>query len=168
VVQMDTHSAVKGDGGAQFLSFRLDAEEYAIDILGVQEIKGFSTITAIPNAPPYILGVMNLRGTVVPVVSLRERFGMKKVPYDKFTVIVVVAVSNKVVGVVVDAVTDVLNLRKAEIEAVPDLGPKVDVSFIKGVAKPGDRLVVVLDMDRAIGDAVTAVVDAERADRPSP
>lgn len=143
------------EGGTQYLTLRLDAEEYAIDILSVQEIRSYSAITPIPHAPPHIKGVINLRGTVVPVVGLRERFGIEPIPYDKFTVIVVVTVGSKVIGLVVDEVTDVLTLRRGEIDAPPDLGARVDTSFITGVAKTGERLVVLLDIDRALGETMT-------------
>src|SRR5271154_1024816 len=96
----------------QYLTFTLGAEEYGIEILKVQEIKGYSAITHIPNAPPHVKGVMNLRGTVVPVVDLRARFGMEAVEYSKFTVIIVVMVGEKIAGVVVDAVSDVLNISQ--------------------------------------------------------
>lgn len=145
--------------GGQYLTFRLESEEYAIDILKVQEIKGYSAITPIPNSLPHIKGVINLRGTVVPVVGLRERFGMAPVPYDKFTVIVIVTVGTKVVGMVVDAVSDVLVLRGDEIEPPPDFGGSVDTSFMRGLAKVGERLVLALDIDRVVADA-----DAARAD----
>jgi len=145
-----------GESGTQYLTFRVDAEEYALDILRVQEIRGYSAITAIPNAPPHVKGVINLRGTVIPVVGLRERFGMPPVEYDKFTVIVVVTIGTRVIGVVVDAVTDVLNLRREDIEPPPDLGGGVDTSFVTGMAKGGDRLLIVLDMDRVAGDFASA------------
>src|SRR5262245_63684784 len=96
--------------GNQFLTFRLQEEEYGIEILRVQEIKGFSRITPIPNTPSYIKGAMNLRGTVVPIVDLRCKFGMPEAEYNQFTVIIVVTVGKKIVGLVVDAVSDVLNI----------------------------------------------------------
>jgi purine-binding chemotaxis protein CheW len=145
--------------GAQYLTFQLGNEEYAIDILGVQEIKGFSTLTPIPNSPPHLKGVINLRGTVVPVVGLRERFGMDPVQYDRFTVIVIVSVGTKSVGIVVDAVTDVLTLDSGQIDPPPDMGASVDTSFITGMAKTAERLVVVLDVERALGDAIHSSAD---------
>ena len=152
-----TEAGSLANGGAgQYLSFRLENEEYAIDILKVQEIKGYVAITPIPNTLPHIKGVINLRGTVVPVVGLRERFGMPSVPYDKFTVIVIVSVGTRVVGMVVDAVSDVLVLKDEEIEATPDFGRSVDTSFLRGLAKVGERLVLALDVERVVSDAESA------------
>lgn len=165
MMQISASHKVIAEEGEQFLTFRLGAEEYAIAILGVQEIKGYSAITAIPNAPPHIKGVINLRGTVVPVVGLRERFGMPAVPYDKFTVIVMVNVAAKVIGIVVDTVTDVLTLRSGDIHPPPELGAGVDTSFITGMAKTADRLVIVLDVEKAVGDALNASIDPERAEK---
>ncbi len=148
------HEASASKSGAQYLTFRVASEEYAIEILGVQEIKGYSVITPIPNSPAYVKGVINLRGTVVPVIGLRERFGMASVVYDKFTVIVIVNVGAKVVGIVVDAVSDVLTIDRADLDPPPELGANVDTSLITGMAKTAERLVVVLDVQKALGDAV--------------
>jgi purine-binding chemotaxis protein CheW len=146
-----------GEGG-QFLSFCLGAEEYGIDILRVQEIRGYSTITAIPNTPGYIKGVMNLRGAVVPVVDLRAKFGMPEVAYNKFTVIIVVTVGARIAGLVVDAVSDVLNIARADIERTPEFDTTVDTSFMTGLAKTGDKLVLLLDIEKVMGAADLAAV----------
>jgi purine-binding chemotaxis protein CheW len=138
------------EAGGQFLTFTLGAEEYGIEILKVQEIKGYSTITPIPNAPAFLKGVINLRGTIVPVVDLRARFGMAEAEYGKFTVIIVVSLGRKVVGLVVDAVSDVLNVAAADLEPTPDLGVQVDTSFMTGLAKAGDRLVLLLNIERIV------------------
>jgi purine-binding chemotaxis protein CheW len=142
-------SASAGDT-SQYLTFSLGEEEYGIEILKVQEIRGYSSITHIPNAPPHVKGVMNLRGTVVPVVDLRARFAMPAAEYTKFTVIIVVLVSEKLAGLVVDAVSDVLNITPAEVRPAPDLGSQVDTQFISGMASAGEKLVVLLDMDRLL------------------
>jgi purine-binding chemotaxis protein CheW len=153
-------SGYTGEGG-QFLSFVLGQEEYAIDILRVQEIRGYSTITAIPNTPNYIKGVMNLRGAVVPVVDLRAKFGMPEVPYNKFTVIIVVTVGTRIAGLVVDAVSDVLNIARSEIERTPEFDTAVDTSFMTGLAKSGEKLVLLLDIERVMGAVdITALARA--------
>ncbi len=144
------------EGGSQFLTFQLAEELFGIDILRVQEIKGLTHLTQIPNVPPYIRGVMNLRGTVVPVVDLRHRFSMPAATYNQFTVIIIVTVGQKVMGLVVDAVSDVLNVGDAELEQLPDLGCDIDTSFITGMAKSSDRLITLLDIDRLLGNHVTA------------
>jgi purine-binding chemotaxis protein CheW len=137
-------------GGSQFLSFILGQEEYGIDILKVQEIRGYSAITAIPNTPAFIRGVMNLRGAVVPILDLRARFGLPATEYDKFTVIIVVTVGTRVAGLIVDAVSDVLNVSRSEMEPTPELGAAVDTSFMTGMAKMAERLVLLLDIDRVV------------------
>jgi purine-binding chemotaxis protein CheW len=151
-----THSAPVGAAaraaGGQFLTFRLGAEEYAVDILRVQEIKGYTAVTPLPNAQPHVKGVMNLRGTVIPVIGTRERFGLPPLAYDKFTVIVIVSVGSKVVGLVVDAVSDVLHLRGEDVDAPPDFGERADGACVVGLAKAAERLVMVLDVGRVAGD----------------
>src|SRR5580765_6820193 len=139
--------------GSQYLTFRLGDEEYGVEILKVQEIKGYTAITPVPNTPAYLKGVMNLRGTIVPVVDLRAKFGMAETEYTAFTVIIVLTVGTKVVGLIVDAVSDVLNIPKTDIQATPDFGAQVDARFISGMAKAGDKLVVLLDIDRVLGEA---------------
>lgn len=146
--------------GSQFLTFCLGDEEYGLEILRVQEIKGYSKITPLPNTPPEIKGVMNLRGTVVPIVDLRTRFGMPTAEYTRFTVIIVVTVGAKVVGLVVDAVSDVLNVGGPEVVPPPDLGAGVDTSFLTGMARAGERLVSLLNIDRLVGAAGAAALSA--------
>lgn len=148
--------------GNQFLTFQLGEELYGVDILRVQEIKGYTTVTKIPNTPDYIKGVLNLRGTIVPIVELRSTFGMPTIDYTMFTVIVVVVVRDRIMGLVVDSVSDVLNISKKDIQAPPEFGAKVDVSVLSGIGKSGDKLISLLDIDRllidpAITEAVTAV-----------
>lgn len=141
----------------QFLTFRLADEDYGLEILRVQEIKGYSKVTPLPNTPPEVKGVMNLRGTVVPIIDLRTRFGLIETEYNRFTVIIVVTVGAKVVGLVVDAVSDVLNVGVSELVPTPDLGAGVDTSFMTGMARSGDRLVTLLNIDRLVGrDELTA------------
>jgi purine-binding chemotaxis protein CheW len=144
----------------QFLTFLLGAEQYGVEILKVQEIRGYSAVTPIPNTPPYIQGVMNLRGTVVPVIDLRTKFGMPPGEYNKFTVIVVVTIAAKVIGVVVDAVSDVLDIPAAEIRTVPEMGGQVNTKFISGMATVGDKLTVLLDMERLLSEGEAAVLES--------
>ena len=146
--------------GSQYLTFRLGDEEYGVEILKVQEIKGYSTVTPIPNMPAYLKGVMNLRGTIVPVVDLRSKFAMAATDYNQFTVIIVVTVGTKVMGLIVDAVSDVLNIPKGDIQATPDFGGQVDARYINGMAKASDKLVVLLDIDRVMGGIDTAALGA--------
>jgi purine-binding chemotaxis protein CheW len=137
-------------GGSQFLTFRLGDEVYGVDILRVQEIKGYTAVTKIPNQPSYIKGVMNLRGTIVPIVELRTKVGMETIDYTAHTVIVVVVVQERIMGFVVDSVSDVLNIGKKDIQAPPQFGTKVDVSFLQGIAQCGDSLVALLNIDQLL------------------
>ncbi len=135
---------------SQFLTFNLQDEEFGIEILRVQEIKGLARITPIPNMPSYIRGVMNLRGTVVPIVDLRARISMPETEYNQFTVIIVVTIGDKVTGLVVDAVSDVLSVGEDNIETAPDLGVGAETSFMTGIAKSGERLITLLNMDELV------------------
>ncbi|MCA9185873.1 MAG: chemotaxis protein CheW [Pirellulaceae bacterium] len=144
-------------GASQFLTFALNDQEFGIEILRVQEIKNFTRLTPIPNMPECIKGVMNLRGTVVPIVDLRAKFNMPATEYNQFTVIIVVNVGTKIMGLVVDAVSDVLNVGADSIEGPPDLGD-IDTSFITGLAKSGERLVTLLNIEQLLGDQQPATV----------
>lgn len=138
--------------GNQYLTFQLGDELYGVDILRVQEIKGYTTVTKIPNTLPHIKGVLNLRGTIVPIVELRTKFGMPTIDYTMFTVIVVVVVRDRIMGLVVDSVSDVLNISKKDIQVPPEFGAKVDVSVLTGIGKSGDKLVALLNIDRLLTD----------------
>lgn len=146
-----TDSMASAADNGQFLTFTLQNEEYGIEILKVQEIKGFSKITPIPNAPPFVRGVMNLRGTVVPIIDLRARFSMTEKDYDQFTCIIVVNVGTRVVGLVVDTVSDVLNIPNDAIADPPELASVGDSSCITGMGKLGERIVMLLDTGRLVG-----------------
>lgn len=134
----------------QYLTFLLGAEEYGVGILRVQEIKGHSAITPLPNVPPHLRGVINLRGTVVPIVDLRVRFGMPVAELTRFNVFVIVSLGRRVLGLLVDAVSDVLDIDEDRIQAPPDLGPTVDLSFVSGMARIDERLISLLDLDRLL------------------
>jgi purine-binding chemotaxis protein CheW len=154
-----TEAVASGGSPTQFLTFLLGDEEYAVDVLRVQEIKGYSAVTPIPTAPHFIRGVMNLRGTVVPVVGLRETFGMPPIPYDKFSVIVVLTVGSRVIGLLVDAVADVVDLETAQIEMPPELGDRVDTSYITGIAKAGEKFIIVLSIEKIVSGADIPIAD---------
>ncbi len=147
--------------GSQFLTFQLGEELYGVDILRVQEIKGYTTVTKIPNTPSHIKGVLNLRGTIVPIIELRTKFGMPTIEYTMFTVIVVVVVQEKVMGLIVDAVSDVLDIAKNDIQPPPKFGAKIDVSFLNGIGKSGDKLVALLNMDQLLSDGDVPTLEAQ-------
>ena len=134
----------------QFLTFLLGGQDFGVEILQVREIRNFTKLTPIPNMPASIKGVLNLRGTVVPIVDLRIRLGMPAVEYDRFTVIIVVNVNERVMGVVVDAVSDVLNVDGDALVAPPEMGNSTDTSFVTGLAKSEDRLVTLLNFQRLL------------------
>ena len=135
---------------SQFLTFCLGDELYGIDILQVKEIKGYTAITKIPNMPSHIKGVLNLRGTIVPIVELRTAFGMPTIDYTAFTVIILVIVRDRTLGLVVDSVSDVVRMSQKDIQASPDFGTKVDVKFLSGIGKSGDKLVALLNIDQLL------------------
>jgi len=144
----------------QFLTFNLAEEFYGVDILKVQEIKGYTNVTKIPNTPDYLKGVLNLRGTIVPIVDLRMKFGMGVTEPTSFTVVVVVNVRNRVMGFLVDAVSDVLDLNAKDIQPPPEMGNTVDITFVAGIGNTNDHLVTLLDIDRVLtDDEVKAVAD---------
>ena len=137
--------------GEQYLTFLLAGEEYGVDILRVQEIKGLEKVTEIPNTPDFILGVINLRGTVIPVIDMRLRFGMERREYTKLTVVIVVKVElpdrELTLGFVVDTVSDVYSIAAESIEPSPDFGVQVDTTFVAGIASVDDKMVILLDID---------------------
>jgi purine-binding chemotaxis protein CheW len=137
----------------QFLTFSLGQEEYGIELLKVQEIKGYSAITPIPNTPGHIKGVMNLRGAVIPIVDLRMRFGMDAIEYTQFNVIIVINAGAKVIGLLVDAVSDVLNVGPDDVRPSPDFGSHADTHFISGMASSGDKVAVLLDIEALLSEA---------------
>ena len=139
---------------AQFLSFTLGKEEYGIDILRVQEIRSWEPVSRIPNVPSYEKGVVNLRGAIVPIIDLRERFGLGHSQYTPLTVVVVlqarIADKTRVMGVVVDAVSDVIDVDKRSIQSSPNFGAKVSTEFINGLVSVNQRMVMLLDVDKLL------------------
>lgn len=148
----------------QYLTFLLGQEEYGVDILRVQEIKGWERATEIPNTPDYIRGVMNLRGTVIPIVDLRRRFDLAAADYTSTTVVIVLRIegdtATRTMGFVVDAVSDVYNIAPDNVQPAPDFGARVNTQFIKGLAAVDEKMVILLDIDRLIGlDTVFSAFD---------
>jgi purine-binding chemotaxis protein CheW len=137
----------------QLVTFGLGTEEFGVDIMRVQEIIRIPPVTRVPKAPSYVEGVINLRGNVIPVVSLRNRFGMERVEETDLSRIIVLQVQNKVFGIRVDAVTEVLRMDLNSIEPPPPVALGMDSHFIRGVGKIGERLLILLDLDHIIGEA---------------
>ncbi|MBA2778875.1 chemotaxis protein CheW [Billgrantia kenyensis] len=134
----------------EFLVFSLGDEEYAIDILKVQEIRGYENVTRIANAPEFIKGVTNLRGVIVPIVDLRIKFHLDKVEYGGQTVVIVVNVEDRVVGIVVDGVSDVMTLSPDQIKPAPEFGVTLSSDFLSGLGSLEDRMLVIVDIDKLL------------------
>jgi len=145
---------------AEFLTFRLGAEEYGIDILRVQEIRSYEEPTRIANAPSFIKGVVNLRGVIVPVVDLRIKLGCDKVEYNGFTVVIVLNVRGRVVGAVVDSVSDVLELSGEHIKPAPEMNTSVDTTFITGIGSVGERMLILMDIEALMSSADMGLMDS--------
>jgi len=153
-----------GQGSSEYLTFRLGAEEYGIDILRVQEIRSFEEPTRIANSPPHIKGVVNLRGVIVPVVDLRIKLGCDKVEYNSFTVVIVLNVRGRVVGAVVDSVSDVLELPHSQIRPAPEMASgSVDTAFITGIASVAERMLILMDIQALMSSADMGLMDAASA-----
>ncbi|RME26985.1 MAG: chemotaxis protein CheW [Candidatus Zixiibacteriota bacterium] len=149
---------MKDSDELQLVSFNIGSEEFGVDILKVQEINRMVEITKVPQAPHYVEGVINLRGKVIPIVDLRKRFNMELKEPDKNTRIVVVDISGNIIGMIVDAVSEVLRLPAGTIEPPPEIATGVNAEYIKGVAKLEDRLLIFLDLSRVIDiKQVTAI-----------
>ncbi len=138
--------------GEQYLSFELDGEIYAVDILRVQEIKGWVPAMVIPNTPDYVKGVINLRGTVIPIIDMRKRFNLNEVEYTATTVVIVISIGKgeleRLIGIVVDAVSDVLDVNAEDISSTPDFGTQVNTEYLKGLVTVDKHMVMLLDTER--------------------
>ena len=145
-------------GVEQYLTFQLAGEEYGVDILRVQEIKGWEKATRIPHAPHYVLGVINLRGAVVPIIELRRRFAVESVDFGPTTVVIVVKVASdrgeRTVGMVVDAVCEVYNVPVGDIRPPPEVGAGVDTAFVRGLATMDEKMLILLDIDKLIVETI--------------
>ncbi|MEA3393148.1 MAG: chemotaxis protein CheW [Pseudomonadota bacterium] len=137
----------------QYLTLRLGSEEYAIDILRVQEIRSYEEPTRMVNAPAYIKGVVNLRGVIVPIVDLRMKLNLEKVEYNEFTVVIILNVHGTVIGAVVDSVSDVVTLSAQAIKPAPQFDAAIDARFITGLANVGERMLIVMNMDALMSNA---------------
>jgi purine-binding chemotaxis protein CheW len=144
----------------EYLTFRLDQEEYGIDILKVQEIRGYEPPTRVANAPDFIKGVVNLRGTIVPIVDMRLKFNCSKAEYNAFTVVIILNLRNRIVGVVVDSVSDVMELPAESIKAAPEIDSVIDSAAVLGLGSLGDRMLILLDIERLMSAPDMGLVSA--------
>ena len=149
------------DGRAQeYLTYTLGPEEYAIDILKVQEIRGYEAPTTIANAPEFLKGVINLRGTIVPIVDLRIKFNVGTADYTPFTVVIILNIGSRVVGIVVDSVSDVTMLRPDQIRPAPEFAATVDTKYISGLCTLDERMLIVVDIEQLMRSHEMALFDA--------
>ncbi|WP_412480122.1 chemotaxis protein CheW [Azonexus sp. IMCC34839] len=155
---------MEAEGGGEYLTFVLGSEEYAVDILKVQEIRGYEQVTKLANSPPYIKGVMNLRGNMVPVIDLRIKFNLEKVEYSAFTVTMILNVGGLTVGVVVDQVSDVIALAPGQIRPAPDFSATFDTRYIIGLADAGERMLIVVDIDRLLNSGELGLLASQQAE----
>ena len=148
----------------EVLSFRLGEEEYGISILKVQEIRGYDAVTRIANAPAFLKGVLNLRGQIVPIVDMRIKFALGQAGYDSFTVVIILNIGRQVIGMVVDSVSDVVTLTPDQVRPAPSIGGGIDADHLLGLGTVGERMLILLDIERLMASPdmglVTAVADA--------
>jgi purine-binding chemotaxis protein CheW len=144
----------------EYLTFTLGGEEYGVDILKVQEIRGYEKPTAIANAPAFIKGVVNLRGTIVPIVDMRIRFSLGAAEYNQFTVVIILNVAGRVVGMVVDAVSDVIGLTAEQMRPAPDFSSAFDTQYITGLGTVEERMLILIDIEKLMTGAEMALMDA--------
>jgi len=144
----------------EFLTFTLGKEEYGIEILKVQEIRGYDAVTKIANAPEFIKGVVNLRGTIVPVVDMRIKFNLGNVEYNQFTVVIILNLAGRVVGMVVDSVSDVITLSAEQVKPAPDFSSSFDTKYILGLGTVDERMLILADIEKLMTGSDMALVDS--------
>ena len=148
----------------EFLTFTLGEENYALDILTVKEIRGYENPTKIANAPAFIKGVINLRGDIVPIVDLRIKFNVGKANYDEFTIVIVLHIHNRIVGIVVDSVSDVVSLAKSELRPPPDFGVTFDSRYLLGLATINEQMIILVDINELISSDEMGLFDRSITD----
>jgi purine-binding chemotaxis protein CheW len=145
-------------GAREYLTFRLGQEEYGIDILKVQEIRGYEKPTRIANVPEFIRGVVNLRGTIVPIVDMRLKFNCEKAEYNGFTVVIILNLYHRVVGIVVDSVSDVMELSADQVRPAPELDASLDSATVLGLGSVNDRMLILLDIEKLMASVDMGLV----------
>ena len=159
VATTESAANVAGQTLNEFLTFRLGSEEYGMDILKVQEIRGYDSITQIANAPEFIKGVVNLRGIIVPIIDMRIKFELGNAEYDQFTVVIILNVSGRVMGIVVDGVSDVLSLDMDQMRATPEFGSVIDTEYIMGLGTVEERMLILIDIEKLMSSADMGLID---------
>jgi len=152
-------AAAAGAMAREFLTFRLGEEEYGIDILKVQEIRGYEAVTAIANSPAFIKGVINLRGTIIPIVDMRIKFNLGNVDYNIFTVVIILNVAGRIVGMVVDSVSDVISLSPEQMRPAPSFAAGMDTQYIMGLGTVDNRMLILADIEKLMTSSDMALTD---------
>lgn len=154
--KLDSTTLAEEENLEQYLTFLMAEEEYGVDILSVQEIRGWESVTPVPNSPKHVKGVINLRGTIVPIIDLRAKFNLDVIEYGPLTVVIVLKVTlgntDRVMGIVVDAVSDVYGLSLEDMQTAPDLGDHINTNYIQGLAGVDEKMIVVLDIDALLAN----------------
>ncbi|CAL61475.1 Chemotaxis protein CheW [Herminiimonas arsenicoxydans] len=145
--------------GNEFLAFTLGREEYGIDILKVQEIRGYETVTRIANAPEFVKGVVNLRGIIVPIVDMRIKFNLGEPTYDQFTVVIILNIGGRVVGMVVDSVSDVITLSPEQIKPAPEMGTAFNTDYLIGLGTLDERMLILVDIDKLMSSEEMGLIE---------
>jgi purine-binding chemotaxis protein CheW len=151
-MSMNGQTLMTAEGGVQeYLTFTLGKEEYAMDILKVQEIRGYDSVTHIANTPDFMKGVINLRGVIVPIIDMRIKFNLDNVVYDEFTVVIIMNVLGRVIGIVVDGVSDVVTLPDDQIKPAPEFGSSINAEYITGIGTENDSMLILVDIEQLMG-----------------
>jgi purine-binding chemotaxis protein CheW len=158
-----THASGKEIAGHEYLAFTLGSEEYGIDILKVQEIRGYEAVTRIANAPAFIKGVINLRGIIIPVVDMRIKFNLGEPVYDQFTVVIILNIGGRIVGMVVDSVSDVTTLTPEQVKPAPEMGSAFSTDYLIGLGTIDERMLILVDIDRLMSSAEMGLIDVQAA-----
>jgi len=151
------------DGVLEALAFKLGNEEYGIKILKVQEIRGYEAVTRIASAPEHVKGVVNLRGTIVPIVDMRIKFKLGEPTYNQFTVVIILNIQDRVVGMVVDSVSDVITLTADQVKPAPDMGGALNTDYLVGLGTVDERMIILVDIDRLMSSEEMGVIDSVAA-----
>jgi len=145
--------------GQEYLAFTLGKEEYGIDILKVQEIRGYEAVTRIANSPDFIKGVVNLRGTIVPIVDMRIKFNLGEPTYDQFTVVIILNIAGRVMGMVVDSVSDVITLVPEQVKPAPEMGTALNTDYLIGLGTLDERMLILIDIDKLMSSAEMGLIE---------
>jgi len=157
--QANQTNDARDTSGSEYLAFTLGSEEYGIDILKVQEIRGYEAVTRIANAPEFIKGVINLRGIIIPVVDMRIKFRLGTPTYDQFTVVIILNIGGRIMGMVVDSVSDVTTLAPDQIKPAPEMGSAFNGEYLMGLGTLDERMLILIDIDRLMSSSEMGLID---------